>query len=371
MITAIFKKNGLKMSLSTAKNAVDFIFENLRDRSKIDINFFGGEPLLEFDLIKEITHMIQTQPSFDRDHIAIAVVSNGTILSQEIIDFLIDKNVALCMSCDGPEGVHDKFRHFPDGRGSSSKVERNIRTALSIFPLNPINAVYSPETVEQLPQVVDYLAALGARNIYLSPNISARWMEKEIGQIPRIYDAVAKKYIEFYDKNEPRYISLIDGKIAVILRGGYRPEERCRMGKGEFAFGPSGNVYACERLIGSDDGKEHCLGNVNDEGINCGGIHARECREISGAAANKECQTCSLKDYCMNWCGCTNFHSTGSYNMVSAFMCASEKAAINAAFNVIQRMNECELDLSHHISGTPLMNVIAECMKGHLDGRLK
>jgi uncharacterized protein len=49
---------------------------------------------------------------------------------------------------------------------------------------------------------------------------------------------------------------LIDGAIAVILRGGYKPLERCRMGAGEYAFGPSGNIYPCERLIGSDDGKE-------------------------------------------------------------------------------------------------------------------
>lgn len=359
------QKDGSKMSLSTAKKAVDFIFEYFWANRKIDINFFGGEPLLEFDLVKQITDMIQTHPSFDRDRIVISVVSNGTILTEEIVDFLIEKKVVLCISCDGPEKVQNRFRHFPDGTGSSAIVERNIRKALSIFPMTPINAVYSPETVQQLPEVVDYLAALGARSIYLNPNISARWTEKEMEQIPLIYHAVGEKYIEFYNKNEPRYISLIDGKIAVILRGGYRPMERCRMGKGEFAFGPSGNVYPCERLIGSDDGMEHCLGNVNENCRSDRGIFAGACREVSGAAANKQCQTCGLKDYCMNWCGCTNFHSTGSYNIVSPFICASERAAINAAFNIIERMNESGLDLSHHLFGTPLMNAMAQSMKEH------
>jgi uncharacterized protein len=176
--------------------------------------------------------------------------------------------------------------------------------------------------------------------------------------LPQVYNAIGEKYIEFYNNGVPRYISLIDGKIAVILRGGYKPLERCRMGKGEFAFAPSGNVYLCERLIGSDEGKEHCLGNINN-----GGIHGKACQEISGAAINKECLTCGLKDYCMNWCGCTNYHSTGNYNMVSPFMCASEKAAINAAFEVIQSMAGNGLDLSHHLSGTPLMNAIAESIK--------
>ena len=354
----IQKKNS-KMAFSTAERAVDFIFEKGGEHGKIDINFFGGEPLLEFALIKDITETIRAHPSFDRDRIAITVVSNGTIFSQEIADFLIKKDVGLCISCDGPEKVQDKFRHFPDGRGSSALVEKNIRQILTIFPLTPINAVYSPENIQMLPQVVDYLAEIGTRNIYLSPNISARWTEMEMIMLTKVYEDIGKRYIEFYNINAPRYISLIDSKIAVILRGGYRPLEKCRMGNGEFAFGPSGNVYPCERLIGSDEGKEHCLGNVND-----GTIHVGACHEVSGAAINLECRTCGLKEYCMNWCGCTNYHATRRYNMVSPFMCASEKAAINVAFNAIQRMNESELDLSHHLSGTPLMNVIAECMKG-------
>lgn len=355
------QKNGSTMALSTARKAVNFIFEIVGKSNKADINFFGGEPLLEFDLLKEITEMIQSDPSFDRERFAITVVSNGTIFSSEIEEFLIKKNVALCISCDGPGAVQDRYRHFPDGRGSSEIVEENLRKALAVFPLTPINAVYSPDNFRSLPQVVDFLAGLGGRNIFLSPNISAAWTEKDAQMLPEIYEAIGKRYIDYYSDGSPRYISLLDGKIAVILRGGYRPLERCRMGKGEFAFGPSGRIYPCERLIGADEGGEHCLGNINE-----GAAIARTCKEISGAASNVECQTCSLKDYCMNWCGCTNYHSTGSYNTVSAFMCASEKAAIGAAFNIIQYMSENGIDLSHHLSGSPLMNVISECMKEHM-----
>lgn len=353
----IQKKNSL-MSLSTARKAVDFIFENAERNDKIDINFFGGEPLLEFDLIKKITDMIHAQSNFGRDRVAISVVTNGTIFSKDIADFLIKKNIALCISCDGPKIVQDKFRHFPDGKGSSAIVETNIRQALSVFPLTPINAVYSPDNLQHLPQVVDYLSFLGARNIYLSPNISAKWAKKDAEMLPKVYDAIGKRYISYYINKIPRYISLIDGKISVILRGGYKPLERCRMGKGEFAFAPSGNVYPCERLIGSDEGLEHYLGNVNN-----GDILSKTCQEISNAAVNKECLDCGIKDYCMNWCGCTNYHSTGNYNIVSPFVCSSEKAAINAAFDIIQSMRNIGLDFSHHLTGTPLMNVMAESLK--------
>jgi uncharacterized protein len=348
----IRKKNSV-MQLSTAKKIIDFVYEN-SNNEKIDIGFFGGEALLEFDLLKEITDLIQTHKSFDPTKVIISVTTNGTILSEEILNFLIEKNVVLCVSCDGSAIVQDAFRHFPDGSGSSYIVERNLKQALATFPLTPVNAVYSPENLHLLPEVVDYLTSLGVRNIYLSPNISSSWTKKEADMFPQIYDSIGKKYIDFYREGKPIYISLIDGKITVILRGGYKPLERCRMGIGEFAFAPSGNIYPCERLIGSDDGKTHCLGNINE-----GYIPKKMPKNnlnTHTVAINNECQKCGLNDYCMNWCSCTNFFSTGRYNIVAPFICASERASINVAFQIIQNMENTGINLSDHIAGSPMIN---------------
>ena len=346
------------MSLSTAQRILDFVFDSAQGAQEIDIGFFGGEPLLKFDLVRRITAMIQTHKSYDPNRVVISITSNGTIFSKKIAEFLREKKIVLCISCDGPPSVHDVFRHFPDGSGSSAIVERNIKSALKVFPLIPVNAVYSPENVHFLPDVVDYLSSLGVRNIYLNPNISAKWTRKEADMLPRIYGIIGEKYQEFYRRGEPRYISLIDGKIVVILRGGYTPFEKCRMGNGEFAFAASGNAYNCERLVGSDDGVKHCLGNINE------GFKIKQaCEATSGIAANKECVMCTLKDYCMNWCGCTNYCSTGRYDFVSPFICASERAAINVAFDIIKNSNDTLLRFFHHISGTPLMNVAGDIFR--------
>ena len=108
------------------------------------------------------------------------------------------------------------------------------------------------------------------------------------------------------------------------------------MGKGEFAFTPSGNIYPCERLIGSDNGSGHCIGHI-DTGIDPGLL---SCRVSPEKSINEECVSCGLKDYCMNWCGCSNYFSSGYYNLVSPFLCSSEKAAIQAAFNAFQSIEE-------------------------------
>jgi uncharacterized protein len=208
---------------------------------------------------------------------------------------------------------------------------------------------------------VDYLASLGVRNIDLNPNIHAKWTKNEADALPGIFERLGERYVEFYRQKEPRFISLIDSKIAVILREGYKPLEKCRMGNGEFAFGPSGNIYPCERFIGSDDGIEHCIGNIN-KGFTAG----ISCKSVSNVVLNKECLACGLTEYCMNWCGCTNYYLTGNYNFVSLFMCAFEKALVNTAFQIIQNLDYELLNFSDHFAGTPLMNVIEAVYKEKL-----
>jgi len=341
------------MTLSTAKRAIDFIFEGASEEEKIEIGFFGGEPLLEFELIRDITDVIQNHPSFRPDQTTVSVTSNGTIYPEEIEEFLLDRKLVLCISCDGPPHIQNKYRHFPDRSGSSAMVERNLKQALEVFPLIPVNAVYSPENISSLPLVLDYLCDLGVRNIYLNPNISARWTKEQVNILPNIFEIIGQKYMDFYLRKEPKFINLIDSKVTVILRGGYQPSEKCHIGKGEFAFAPSGNIYPCEKLIGSDDGITHCLGNINNRHY-----LSEQCHIKSSEATNAECQTCSLKDYCIHWCACMNYFGSGKYNIVSPFICASEKAALNLAFQIIKGMGNDHLFYLNHVAGTPLLDGI-------------
>jgi len=343
------------MSIGTAQKIVDFVLSNSKKDERIQFGFFGGEPLLEFDLIKGVTKLIRSHRSFRPYQTSISIATNGTILSEEVFDFFVENDITPCFSCDGPPEIHDLNRHFPDGRGSSTLVESNIKKAISLFPILPVNAVYSPSTLQFLPDVVEYLASLGIKNIALSHDISAKWTQKEVEMVPKIYDLIGRQFVDFYLHNKPRYINLIDAKIAAILRGGYTPYERCRMGRGELAFSTSGKIYPCERLAGSSNPTVHCIGDINGKTP-----IQRKHRPISSAAKNSECLVCGLKKYCVNWCGCSNFFATGCYNRVGPFECASEKAAITVASKVIHKMKDNSAIFSHHLDGTPLMNVIRE-----------
>jgi uncharacterized protein len=339
------------MPLATARDIVNYAFLNAPPDEKIEFGFFGGEPLLEVELIQSITKIIRRHKRFSPDRVTLTVTTNGTILTGQIIDFILANNIVLCISCDGPPSVQNTHRHFKNGWGSSGLVEQNIRRALSTFPMLPVNAVYSPETMEALPEVVAYLASLGTERIFINPDISAHWTQKEANALPSLFGRIGEMYLHYHRQKMPKYISLIDSKIAVILRVGYQPMEKCRMGDGELAFAPSGNVYPCERLIGSDNGGQHCLGNIKD-----GIILKSRCQRIPTEAINTECLQCGLNGYCMNWCGCTNYAMAGSYNKAAPFLCASEKAAINVALDVIRIAGENHINLSHSLIGAPFSN---------------
>jgi uncharacterized protein len=333
-------KSSDRMPLSIANTAVDFAFRHTPPSDPIDIGFFGGEPLLAFPMIETITRNVRSRPDFDPCRVHIGLATNGTLLTGEILDFLAENEIQTTISCDGPPDVHDRFRVYADGRPTSAQVERAIRMAVGRLRYAPVNAVYRPETLARLPETIDYLSSLGVRHIYLNPDYSARWTQADIDRVPEIYGAVAERYKRYYRQNEAHYISLIDVKITVILRGGYQPSEHCGMGEREFAFTASGRVLPCERLASSQP-ELHAIGSANgaDGIVQIGPLQDHF---APGPPGHSACAACSIQSYCANWCGCSNYMMSGAYNRVSPFLCASERTSIRLAFDAFREL-ESEL----------------------------
>lgn len=200
----IAKKDG-HMDLETACKIIDFAYTNTPPGEKIQIGFFGGEPLLAFDLIKKITAMATAHPLFDSQRVELDIVSNGTIFNDEIASFIIEHDISFGISCDGPPKVQDRFRRFRDGRGSSATVEANIRTAVNALPVLLANAVYHPATYLHLPAVIAYLSSLGLNQIYLNPDYSAHWTEADAQGLATVYGRIGQIYIDRYTSGAPLF----------------------------------------------------------------------------------------------------------------------------------------------------------------------
>jgi uncharacterized protein len=345
-------KSSACMPPSVADTVIDFAFNHTPPEEEIDIGFFGGEPLLEFSLLKEIVRKVQARAAFDPCRVKFGMATNGTLLSPEILDFLGENRVLPTISCDGPPAVHDRFRRSCDGAATSARVERGIRMALERLEHVPVNAVYRPETFESLPETIDYFSSLGVREIYLNPDFSAFWTQADAEKIVPVYESVGRRFIRSYREGHPLYISLIDVKITVLLRGGYQQSEHCHMGEREFAFTAMGRVLPCERLAAADP-EEHSIGTAN------GLVQIGPLRDhfAPGPSVNNTCTCCSLSDYCANWCGCSNYFMSGYYNRVSPFFCASERASIELALEAFRTL-ESELGptFMEHLGGHAQMH---------------
>lgn len=337
-----------RMPLEVAAKIVAFAYSHTPTDERIEIGFFGGEPLLELSLIDEIATLAKGHSLYDAGRVTLTAISNGTTLTAPALDVLRRHGITLGISCDGPPEVHDRHRRLANGRGTGARVEAAIRLALEELPAVMVNAVYGPDTLSDLPRTVDYLARLGVKYIYLSPNVSASWAQADIDVLPAIYASVGERYAAYYLEGVPRLVSLIDSKIAVILRQGYHPLERCRMGRGEYAFSPAGDIYPCERLVGNG-GEGHRIGSIS-EGLQ---LERLLCHRAPGEPMNKDCLGCGLRDYCMNWCGCSNYFASGYYNRVSPFWCASEKASIRASFEVLKALDSAGVPFYDHLAGSP------------------
>ena len=343
-------KTGVTMELDMARKAIDFIFRHAPAGSYIDIGFFGGEPLLEFELLQQIVELIKNHPAHNAERTVFTITTNGTFFSESIASFLKQNHFRVCVSCDGPPHVQNTFRRTAMGQDSAAVVESTVLAFQQALASVTVNAVHHPLTFRYLPETVEYLSGLGVRQIHLNPDFSAPWTSAEADELPGIYGAIAERWEAWYLEGDSHFISLIDSKIAVLLRGGYQPLERCQMGHGEMAFTPDGGIYPCARLISSRTDAAHRIGDLI-HGIDLSKLLGR-C--ASGARINPECESCGLKDCCVHWCGCSNIFMTGFYNRVGPFLCASERALFQVALNTFRRLEKrLGPAFLHHLTCTP------------------
>jgi uncharacterized protein len=218
---------------------------------------------------------------------------------------------------------------------------RNFQKALDRLNYVQVNAVYGPDTIDYLTDTISFFVQLGAHVIHFNPNVCASWSGEAYSKLREVFTQIAKYYIESYHQGQEISVNFIDSKIILFLKGGYSVEDVCGMGETEWGFAPSGNIYPCERFIGEDNANSFCLGNVHT-GLDL----ANRCSLLKKRGnCNNECKTCELQKFCMNWCGCTNYFMTGETDLAGPFLCAIEKASIQAAQQVFITLSKLDNEL--------------------------
>jgi len=320
------------MTWETAKRAIDFCLgktlESARGRQpEAQIGFFGGEPLLEWELLVRAHDHAAAEAGRMGIALRKTVTTNMTFLDRTKAGWLRENGFWVGLSLDGNAPMHDSLRRTAGGGPSHSLCAPALDFYRGASTNGEVILVVDPRNVVHLADSVAWLISEDMRHISLNPNFSADWSDDSLRLLREGYESVGTQYAESYRRGIPLRINVMDGKIRTHIKGGYAACDKCGFGKNEVAISVRGNFYPCERSVGDDDDESVWIGNVLT------GFDEPKRAALVARRGNivVECSGCPLRPRCMNWCSCINLATTGAINRVAGIVCFHEKLSIEVA----------------------------------------
>jgi uncharacterized protein len=308
-----------RMSRDVMFRALDLAFA---DGEPVQLSFFGGEPLLEWGLLVEATLEAEK-----RGRIVPTVTTNGTLLDEEKLGFLMDHGFFIGLSIDGIREAHDATRPSRGGKSSFDAVARGLELLLDKQAWFETISVVDPRNVRWLGATVRWLANEGVSRIAFNPSYGSEWSDDDLAAWERGYREAASVYVHRALAGTPLYINCIEDKLITRVKDGYQAEDRCKFGHGSVAVSPSGNLYPCERMVAEDRDASLRIGDV------FGGLDGgrRLVLDAQCGPVNDECGGCDVKARCGSFCACANVAETGEIGVAGGVQCWHEQMALRVA----------------------------------------
>jgi len=319
------------MSVEVGKKAIDFVIEKSGPRKNIEVDLFGGEPLMAFDIIKEIVEYAKIQEKLHKKNIRFTMTTNATLLNDEIMKYMDENMGNIVLSIDGRKSVNDKVRVKVDGSGSYDRILPNIKKMVQMRDKSKSYYVRGTFTRENTDffEDIKHMADLGFKEISIEPvvlppehELSLR--EEDLPVIFEQYDKLYKDMLQRYkDGNEFKFYH-----FNIDLQGGpcvYKRISGCGAGHEYIAVTPDGDIYPCHQFVGN---KDFLMGDIYN------GMHNKK-MELEFKEAhiyNKpKCTDCWAKFYCSGGCQANNYNFNGDMHIPYEIGCKMQKKRIECA----------------------------------------
>lgn len=328
------------MSSEVAIKALDFLVQN-SERHELEIDFFGGEPLLNFETVKTAVSHGRELEKRSGKKLHFTITTNGTLLNDNIIDYINQNIDNVVISIDGRQKIHDGIRYYPGGgKGSYERILPmaqkliNERGSKEYY----IRGTYTANNLDFANDVL-HLADLGFREISIEPavgNIGAITITRE--HLPRIlqeYESLAQEYLERIAAGKPfRFYH-----FNLNLYGGpciYKRITACGAGIEYLAVSPQGEFYPCHQFVGESD---FVIGNI-DTGITNQKIMERF--KGSNIFSKDACRSCWAKYFCSGGCHANSYFNNGDIEKPDELTCAMQLKRIECAImvEIMQRITD-------------------------------
>lgn len=317
------------MSFEVGKKALDFLVANSGNRVNLEVDFFGGEPLLNWQVVKDLVAYGRSLEEPNNKKFRFTLTTNGVLLNDEIIEFLNKEMSNVVLSIDGRKEIHDLMRPYRGGQGSYDRVVPKFKqVAESRNQTNYyVRGTFTHNNLD-FGEDVKHLADLGFEQISVEPVVaesteSYAIREEDIPQILEEYDRLALELIK--RQKEGRGVNFFH--FMIDLKGGPCVAKRlsgCGSGTEYLAVTPWGDFYPCHQFVGQE---EFLMGNV-DEGITKTDI--RDEFKTCNVYAKEKCRNCFAKFYCnRRLCQLTLTISTAVSMMPMIWVVKCKESALN------------------------------------------
>ncbi|MCG0274737.1 MAG: thioether cross-link-forming SCIFF peptide maturase [Thermosediminibacteraceae bacterium] len=320
------------MDKEVARAAVDFLIEHSGDIKNVEIDFFGGEPLMAFDTIKYVVSYAKSIEESCGKKFHFTVTTNCTLLNSEIVDYLHNNMDNIVMSLDGRKNVNDKMRIRANGSGTYDQVVSNIKKVVELRKRDGkdyyVRGTFTKHNLDFAEDAL-HMADLGFEEISIEPVVGADKDfligHEDLETIYQQYDRIAKEYVKrrASGKNPFRFYHFnIDIYKGPCIQ---KRLSACGAGREYLAVTPDGQIYPCHQFIGY---KEFLLGNVFEKKLDDGVIDKLKDTHV---LAKQNCASCWAKFFCSGGCNANNYQVNGDLNIPYDIACSMQKKRIEYA----------------------------------------
>ena len=318
------------MSYEVGKKALDFLVANSGSRTNLEVDFFGGEPLMNFEVVKQLVKYGRSLEEPNNKKFRFTLTTNGVLLDDDILEFANKEMSNLVLSLDGRKEVHDLMRPRRGGQRSyDTVVPKFIKAAESRNQMNYyVRGTYTRNNLDFAKDVI-HMADLGFEQISVEPVVADKSesyaiREEDIDTLIKQYDELTAEMIKRKKEGKPFNFF----HFMIDLSGGPCVAKRlsgCGSGTEYLAVSPSGELYPCHQFMGM---KDFLLGNV-DEGVIRTDI--RDEFKLCNVYAKEKCKNCFAKFYCSGGCAANSYNFSGSINGTYEIGCELQKKRIECA----------------------------------------
>ena len=328
--TGDFGKGRKLMTFETGKKAIDFLLEKSGDRENLELDFFGGEPLMNFEVVKQIVEYARSREKEYGKRFRFTITTNGMLLDDDKIDFINKEMSNVVLSIDGRKEVNDNIRKRVDGSGCYDVIlpkfkklveKRGDKEYYVRGTFTKHNLDFSEDVFSLYDEGFDQISV---EPVVCEPEAPYALTEKELSAIFSEYERLSARILE-NEKHGGKFnffhfmLDLDQGPCAIKrLRG-------CGCGNEYVAITPDGDIYPCHQFVGLE---EYKMGNLDEGTFN---LDMKAEFAASHVYTKPECKKCWAKFYCSGGCNANNYIYAGDIHNAHKFSCQLEKKRLECA----------------------------------------